>query len=123
MKDSTQCVERQELYDEVWAEPVSIVAQRYGISDVGLAKVCKKHRIPLPGRGYWAKVKAGIKMSRIPLPKLNDESEDSETMQANAKNSGASFCTRNIYRCQGAAVLPRVWTTRGCADRWPFGDL
>lgn len=32
---------------------------RYGPSDVGLVKICKKLGIPVPPRGYWAKVKAG----------------------------------------------------------------
>ena len=29
--------EREKLYEEVWAEPVKIVASRYGVSDVALA--------------------------------------------------------------------------------------
>ena len=32
--------ERNTLYAEVWAEPAKIVAQRYGMSDVALAKRC-----------------------------------------------------------------------------------
>jgi len=46
---------RNELYDQVWEEPMVKVAARYGLSDVGLAKTCKRHKIPIPGRGYWAK--------------------------------------------------------------------
>lgn len=65
-------VNREKLYEEVWGEPVVIVAKRYGISDVGLAKICKKLSIPLPTRGYWAKVKAGRIMKKIPLPKLKE---------------------------------------------------
>ncbi|GEM_PF-4959883 len=38
--------EREKLYQEIWAEPVMQVAKRYGISDVGLAKICKKMKIP-----------------------------------------------------------------------------
>lgn len=62
--------EREKLYEEVWAEPVKIVAQRYGVSDVALAKTCRKLAIPLPGRGYWARLRSGQKMKRAPLPKL-----------------------------------------------------
>jgi hypothetical protein len=25
----------------------------FGISDVGLAKLCRRYEIPVPGRGYW----------------------------------------------------------------------
>lgn len=40
--------EREKLYDEVWVEPVKIVARRYGVSDVALAKTCRKLAILLP---------------------------------------------------------------------------
>lgn len=43
---------RQELYNLVWSEPISLVCQDYGISNVGLAKVCKRHEVPTPPRGY-----------------------------------------------------------------------
>lgn len=72
MHDDDLPLDRQKLYDEVWSDPVSIVAQRYGLSDVGLAKICRKLRIPLPGRGYWAKVKVGNKVYRTPLPKVTE---------------------------------------------------
>ena len=56
--------ERAQLYDEVWAEPVRTVAKRYGISDVALAKICRRLSVPVPGRGYWAEKEAG----KSPLP-------------------------------------------------------
>lgn len=34
-----------------------------GVSDVALAKRCKRMKVPLPGRGYWAK-KKGRRLSR-----------------------------------------------------------
>lgn len=51
--------EREKLYNEIWEEPVSTVAKRYGISDTALRKRCNKLNIPLPPRGYWEKVKSG----------------------------------------------------------------
>ncbi|WP_425619175.1 hypothetical protein NA78x_002912 [Anatilimnocola sp. NA78] len=44
------------------------------MSDVGLAKVCKKHKIPRPSRGYWAKLENGKQVLRWPLPPLKDQS-------------------------------------------------
>jgi hypothetical protein len=45
------------------------LAPKYGVSDVGLAKACRKLHIPLPGRGYWAKKAAGKSVpERLPLP-------------------------------------------------------
>jgi hypothetical protein len=46
---------REELYEQVWSIPMTKLAKQYQISDVGLAKICKKLKIPVPGRGYWAK--------------------------------------------------------------------
>src|SRR5688572_1997446 len=44
------------------------VARRLGVSDVALAKLCRNATIPIPHRGYWAKVNAGQVVERMPLP-------------------------------------------------------
>jgi ankyrin repeat protein len=63
--------DREKIYEEIWSEPIQRVAKRYDISDVGLAKVCKKLNIPRPGRGYWAMKAAGKPIpKRPPLPEL-----------------------------------------------------
>lgn len=64
---------REKLYEEVWNEPVTIVAKKYGVSDVAINKACKKMNIPTPGVGYWQKVKAGAKIDRPKLPKKGEE--------------------------------------------------
>ncbi len=63
--------EREKLYNEVWEEPVSTVAKRYGISDVMIHKICKSMDIPVPPRGYWAKKRAGQKVVKAKLPKTD----------------------------------------------------
>jgi integrase len=50
---------REKLYKEVWAEPMTAVAKRYGVSDVALGKACVRLQIPKPPKGHWAKQKAG----------------------------------------------------------------
>lgn len=77
MKEERQKIERETLYEEVWSDPVTVVAARYGLSDVGLAKICKRLQIPLPRRGYWAKLKAGRKAPRAPLPTLDPRATSS----------------------------------------------
>lgn len=62
--------DRTRLLDEIWAEPICKVAPRYGLSDVGLKKLCARLQIPTPMRGHWAKVKAG--RSIPPKPALKD---------------------------------------------------
>ena len=43
------------------------LAKTYGLSDVGLRKICVKHGIPTPPLGYWAKVAAGKKIEQPTL--------------------------------------------------------
>ena len=68
---------REKLYQEVWAKPVTEVAKLYKVSDVAIHKVCKSLDIPTPGLGYWAKVKAGKPVQKTPLP----HSDKPETKQ------------------------------------------
>ncbi|MEZ5124919.1 MAG: hypothetical protein R2826_01535 [Thermoleophilia bacterium] len=68
--------ERDRLYEEVWAEPVVKVAERYGVSDVALAKTCRKLTVPLPPRGYWAKKQAGSAPKKPALPRLKKGQPD-----------------------------------------------
>lgn len=67
---------RQALYDLVWAEPLRTVAQRYGMSDVAFKKYCVRANVPVPDRGYWAKLAAGKPASRFPLPPRDAGSSD-----------------------------------------------
>lgn len=71
LRDLMRRYDRQKIYDEIWAEPIQHVAKRYGMSDVGLAKICKKLKIPRPGVGYWAKKAVGKPVPKQPaLPEL-----------------------------------------------------
>jgi hypothetical protein len=63
---------RTDLYEQVWAIPMRTLAPQYGISDVGLKKACKRHKIPTPSAGYWAKKAAGKAPSRPGLPEIKD---------------------------------------------------
>lgn len=67
-------VTREKLYDEIWAEPITKVSKRYGVSDSYLVRILKSLNIPRPPRGYWAMVAAGIHAEKPPLPaaKLGD---------------------------------------------------
>ncbi|WP_179061439.1 hypothetical protein [Pseudomonas taiwanensis] len=58
--------DRALLLNEVWSEPLSVVAPRYGLSDVGLKKLCARLQIPTPSRGHWAKLKAGRPVTATP---------------------------------------------------------
>ena len=63
---------RESLYEAVWTMPLIKVARSVGMSDVALGKLCRRHRIPVPGRGYWAKIEAGQAPRKSPLPAHGD---------------------------------------------------
>ena len=60
--DPPRSVTRNDLYDLVWSTPITQVARTFGISDVALAKICKKLAVPRPERGHWQRVRAGHKV-------------------------------------------------------------
>lgn len=61
-------LDREQLYDLIWSAPISQLAPQLGLSDVGLAKICDRLRVPRPEMGYWIKVRHGKKSERPPLP-------------------------------------------------------
>lgn len=63
---------RRELYDLVWSKPMRDVAADLGISDVGLSKVCERHRVPKPEQGYWNRKNAGQKVKQTLFAETDD---------------------------------------------------
>ena len=64
---------REDLYELVWSKPMRELAKDFGISDVTLAKRCQRLAIPVPGRGYWARVDAGQQRYRPQLPETEPQ--------------------------------------------------
>ena len=70
---------RAELYEKVWTMPIRTLAEEFNLSDVGLAKICRKHDIPLPPVGYWRQKETGHELTRPPLhipPRMAAETLD-----------------------------------------------
>jgi hypothetical protein len=63
---------RSELFELVWSKPMTHLAKELGLSDVGLRKICVKYGIPLPARGYWARLQVGKQDPRPELPFENN---------------------------------------------------
>jgi len=63
---------RRELYDLVWSKPMKDLAGDFDLSDRGLAKICERHRVPTPGRGYWAKLQARKKVTKTVFREVDD---------------------------------------------------
>lgn len=63
-------LKREELYAQVWSTPMIQLAKKYGLSDRGLAKACKKLEVP-PNEN------SGIKISFL-IRTINGEIEVSK---------------------------------------------
>ena len=59
---------RDQLYDLVWSEPMQRLSTQIGISDVAIAKRCRKVGVPVPERGYWNRLHAGKRVVKAILP-------------------------------------------------------
>ncbi len=68
-------ITRQELYKQVWEEPMTKLAKNFSISDVGLRKKCKSLNIPVPKQGYWQRKQFADPGSPPPLPPYNGSDE------------------------------------------------
>ncbi len=76
MNDIKVITTRKKLYDLVWSKPIQKLSDHFGYSDKGLAKICKRNEIPCPPRGYWQKMKARLRVKKIPLPVNGSEQLD-----------------------------------------------
>jgi len=86
---------REEFYELVWSKPLTHLAKEFSISDVALHKICRKHDIPNPPLGWWAKKAAGKKVKQAPLPKAKAGSADRITI-ANADLSGEAAALADV---------------------------
>jgi len=71
------------------------LAKEFAISDVALHKICRKHEIPNPPLGSWAKKAAGKKVKQIPLPGAKAGTADRITI-ANADLGHESLAIANV---------------------------
>lgn len=84
-------VSRERLYKEVWAEPMTTVAKKYGVSGSFLARVCTWLNVPRPPRGYWARVAAGYTVPQQPLPDPKPGGEIEWARYGEAKRAPLKF--------------------------------
>jgi hypothetical protein len=62
------------------------VAEDLRISDVGLKKICDKHRVPTPPRGYWAKRDAGKPTKQIQFHSTSDPQHEHIVIHGSRNN-------------------------------------
>ncbi len=63
MDDQTIRFTREELYEKVWSKPMSSLAEEWGISDIGLATICKRYNTPKLGLVIEQKERSGSRLN------------------------------------------------------------
>lgn len=67
---------RHDLYELVWIYPLSNLANVVDRSDVALGQICRRFKIPTPGRGHWTKFRSGRKTRRRPKLSIVDHNAE-----------------------------------------------
>lgn len=61
---------RKELYDLIWAEPMSSLTKKYELTYAELRRICNDMSVPIPENGYWSKIHFG---KPVMIEKLPDD--------------------------------------------------
>ncbi len=88
-------ITRTELYQMIWKDPMTKVAPQFGLSDVGLAKACKRYNIPRPPVGYWAQKQFGKQPPQTPLPAASENQQLIEFIAAEQAKPADKKTTKN----------------------------
>ena len=97
---------RRELYDLVWSKPMIHLAKEMSVSDVALHKTCRRHNIPNPPLGWWAKKAAGKPVQQIPLPETENDARITITVRS---ASEAQWKTKAIDLANQKARLQKAF--------------
>jgi hypothetical protein len=95
---------RAELLQRVWSTPMRTLAKEFGLSEVGLAKVCAKHKIPRPEQGHWVRVQLGQNPECTPLPEIDDPQLN--VVRITARPKAVEELTQNIDPEVQALLVP-----------------
>lgn len=63
---------REQLYEDVWSSPMTMLSKKYGVSDRAIGKACRRLHVPVPSIGHWNKIAAHKPGDeKPPLPKVS----------------------------------------------------
>lgn len=110
---------RTELYERVWKTPISKLALEFGVSGVTLASLCRKHDVPVPPRGYWAKLAAGRNPKRAKLPGPGADTDvllpgGRATLRGQESNRLAVRAKQALEPVKASSFVPFPATLDGC---------
>ena len=78
-------ITRKELYELIWKDPITKVADKLGVPAPILRKYCNRLNIPTPSGGYWTKLKFGKPIEIPALPEFVDEVPSIDSFQEKLK--------------------------------------
>ncbi|WP_315813856.1 hypothetical protein [Bradyrhizobium sp. SZCCHNR2028] len=102
---------RRAMYDLVWSQPMTKVAEGFGISDVALKKICDRHRVPTPARGYWAKKAAGKPAKQVPFYGTTDPQHERISIYGSLQNLAPEVKEVLDQERQRRKALPKLIPT------------
>ena len=112
---------RNILYKQVWREPVTLVAKKYGIPYTTLRKICSDLNVPLPPNGYWTKKKAGKAVEQTPLP--SDQGITTIEAYPNRKKSMPLYGYEEQKRQEIIHVSKTIAVANSKAQRFYLADI
>jgi hypothetical protein len=127
-------VTREELHQLVWSKPTRTAAKEFGLSDVGLAKICRKLGVKKPPRGYWAKVAAGGCVKKPPLGVLPDgcaskaviraKKETEQVVERLPRDQTPKINVRDTFEgCSRLITVSRIELGKAKPDKYGMLDI
>lgn len=80
-------INKEQLYIEIWDEPLAKVAEKYNVQTYKLKEVCNKLSIPTPNSGHWTKVAYNKVVKQKQLPKITSAQETTYDIASIQKGS------------------------------------
>ena len=114
---------RRAMHDLVWSRPMTKVAEDLGISDVALKKICDKHRVPTPPRGYWAKRDAGKRTKQIQFHSTSDPQHEHIVIHGSRNNLAPEIREVLEQERGGRKAQPKAISPAGVAPTVPLQDI
>ncbi len=121
-KQDRVTLHRERLHKEVWETPILQLAKKYGMSDVGLAKVCRRMNIPLPPRGYWAKRAYGHDVGKEPLPPVKNKGVAETTINKSAEELLHLTRNRQSKTKQSHSERQRIFRLQNELKEWEMSN-
>lgn len=111
---------REQLYERAWQTPMVRLAEQFGISGNGLAKICRRLDIPYPPRGWWAKKAAGHRVNVVPLPPARPGTPVQATVYATpAQTDGVRQAVAKLAESVGEVPIPeRLVRPHAIVAKW-----